>query len=199
MDYDQIKEALSPFPELESPSFIHGMLIGLICGDNDIEEAVWIKKIIEEAQIKKVKESFLVALHAMYQDTNNGLNGSGFELVLCLPDDEDDVIGRAAMLGHLCEGVLYGLGLVGRLQDAEESISKDVRELINDFGDIAQIDIEALAQAKEIGDAEESDLMQLVEFVRIGVMMINEELNPTQAPPIMPDNMNDMDDSDTLH
>ncbi|MBN2864767.1 MAG: UPF0149 family protein [Thiotrichales bacterium] len=196
MEFDQIKEALAPFPELESPSFIQGMLIGLICGDNDIEETVWVKKLIEEAQIKKVKESFLIALHDMFQETNKGLNGSGFELVLCLPDEEDNVVARAAMLGHLCEGVLYGLGLVGRLQDAEESISKEVRELINDFGDIAQIDIEALAQAKELGDAEESDLMQLVEFVRIGVMMINEELNPTQAAPIMTD---DMHDSDTLH
>jgi len=196
MDFDHIKEAIAPFPELESPSFIQGMLIGLICGDNDIEEAVWIKKLIEEAQIKKVKESFLVALHGMYQDTNNGLNGSGFELQLCIPEDETDIIARAAMLGQLCEGVLYGLGLVGRLQDAEESISKDVSEIVNDFGDIARIDIEALAQAKELGDAEETDLMQLVEFVRIGVMMINEELNPTQAPPIMPD---DMSDPETIH
>ena len=196
MEFDQIKEVLAPFPELESPSFIQGMLIGLICGDNDIEESVWIKKLIEESQIKKVKESFLIVLHDLFQETNKGLNGSGFELVLCLPEEEDDVIARAAMLGHLCEGVLYGLGLVGRLQDAEEAISKDVRELVNDFGDIAQIDIEALAQAKELGDAEEADLMQLVEFVRIGVMMINEELNPTQAAPIMPD---DMSDSDTLH
>ncbi|MEA3406217.1 MAG: YecA family protein [Pseudomonadota bacterium] len=198
MDFDQIKEAIAPFPELESPSFIQGMLIGLICGDNDIEEAVWIKKLIEEAQIKKVKESFLVALHGMFQDTNNGLNGSGFELNLCIPEDETDIIARAAMLGHLCEGVLYGLGLVGRLQDAEESVSKDVSEIVNDFGDIARIDIEALAQAKELGDAEESDLMQLVEFVRIGVMMINEELNPTQAAPIMPEGM-DLSDPETIH
>ena len=196
MEFDHIKDVLTPFPELESPSFIQGMLIGLICGDNDIEETVWIKKLIEEAQITKVKESFLIALHEMFQETNKGLNGSGFELVLCLPDEEDDVVARAAMLGHLCEGVLYGLGLVGRLQDAEESISKEVSELINDFGDIAQIDIEALAQAKGLGDAEESDLMQLVEFVRIGVMMINEELNPTQAAPIMTE---EMTNTDTLH
>lgn len=196
MEFDHIKDQLSPFPELESPSFIQGMLIGLICGDNDIEETVWIKKLIEEAQITKVKESFLIALHQMFDETNKGLNGSGFELKLCLPNDEDDVIARAAMLGHLCEGVLYGLGLIGRLQDAEEPVSKEVRELINDFGDIAQIDVEALAEAKEIGDSEEADLMQLVEFVRIGVMMINEELNPSQAAPIM---MDDAGDSGTVH
>ncbi|WP_373018905.1 UPF0149 family protein [Thiomicrorhabdus sp.] len=196
MDFDQIKEALSPYPELESPSFVQGMLIGLICGDNDIEETVWIRKLLEEAQIKSVKESFLKTLHDLYMTTENGLNGSGFELELCIPDDEQDLVYRASMLGELCEGVLYGLGLIGRLQESEEKISKEVRELIGDFGDIARIDVDGLAEAKELGDAEENDLMELIEFVRIGILTINEELNPTQAPPIMPD---DSDMSDTVH
>ncbi|MBD3755672.1 MAG: YecA family protein, partial [Gammaproteobacteria bacterium] len=36
MDFEQLQAALKPYPELESPAFIQGMLIGLICGDNDI-------------------------------------------------------------------------------------------------------------------------------------------------------------------
>jgi len=59
MNFDQIKEIIAPHPDLESPSFIQGMLIGLLCGDNDVKEAVWIKKLIEEANIKSLKESFL--------------------------------------------------------------------------------------------------------------------------------------------
>ena len=112
MDFQQVNEALAPFPELESPAFIQGMLIGLLCGDNDIEEAVWVKKLIEEAEIKSFKESFLKALDMVFQETNKGLNGSGFELVFCIPDDSESLIFRAAMLGQLCEGVLYGLGLI---------------------------------------------------------------------------------------
>lgn len=196
MDFDQVKEVLEPYPELESPSFVQGMLIGLICGDNDIEESVWIRKLLEEAQAKSVKESFLKTLHELFLSTNNGLNGSGFELELCLPDDYQDLVLRAAMLGQLCEGVLYGLGLIGRLQDSEAEISKEVRELIHDFGDISRIDIDGLAQAKELGETEESDLMELIEFVRVGILTLNEDLNPTQAAPIMPE---EADMSDTIH
>lgn len=185
MEFQQINEAIEPYAELESPSFIQGMLVGLLCGDNDIEEAVWIKKLIEEAQIKSVKESFLKALDEMFQQTNKGLNGSGFELEFCLPDDGESMVYRAAMLGQLCEGVLYGLGLVGALSEAENEVPATVRELVDDFGQIARIDVSGLADESEITDAEESDFMELIEFVKVGVLTINEELNPTQAPPIM--------------
>lgn len=195
MDFDQVNEVIAPFSELESPAFIQGMLIGLLCGDSDIQEAVWIKKLIEEAQIKSVKESFLKVLDEVFQETNKGMNGSGFELNLCIPDDSESLVFRAAMLGQLCEGVLYGLGLIGTLNEAENEISKEVRELFDDFGQISRIDISSLSDSKEVTDAEESDFMELVEFVRVGILTMNEELNPTQAPPIM----DAMPDSDTLH
>ncbi len=195
MDFEQVNEALAPFPELESPSFIQGMLIGLLCGDNDIQEAVWIKKLIEEAEIKSVKESFLKVLDSMFQETNKGLNGSGFELQFCIPDDNESLIFRAAMLGQLCEGILYGLGLVGALNEAENELPTNVRELVEDLGQIARIDVGGLNDSGEISDAEESDFMELIEFVKVGVLTINEELNPSQAAPIM----DAVPQTDTVH
>ena len=195
MDFETVNEVLEPFPELESPAFIQGMLIGLLCADNDIKEAVWIKKLIEEAQIKSVKERFLKVLDEVFQDTNKGLNGSGFELQLCIPDDNQSLVLRAAMLGQLSEGVLYGLGLGGALDQAENKISDNVRELVDDLGQIARIDISDLSQSQQDSDAQESDFMELVEFVKVGILTINEELNPTQAAPIM----NPMQDNETLH
>lgn len=198
MDFDQVKEVVTPHSELESPAFIQGMLIGLLCGDNDIQEAVWIKKLIEEANIKSIKESFLQVLHDLYQETNKGMNGSGFELELCLPDDNEALVYRAMMVGQLCEGILYGLGLIGCLNDAENEIAPDVRELVNDFSDIASIDIEDLGKSVEVGDTEESDLMQLVEFVKIGILTINESLNPADAQPIPMMNPED-EENGTIH
>lgn len=184
MDFQQLNDVLEPYVELESPSFIHGMLIGLICVDNDIQEAVWIKKIIEEAQIKSVKESFLKRLHELFLETNKGLNGSGFELTLCLPDENDSLVQRAQMLGHLCEGVVYGIGLAGGLSEMENELSKEVREVINDLSEIARIDLSSMDDDKE-ADAIENDLTELVEFVKVGVLVLNEELNPSKAAPIM--------------
>lgn len=195
MDFEQVNEAIAPFPELESPAFIQGMLIGLLCGDNDIQEAVWVKKLIEEAQIKSVKESFLKVLDEVFQETNKGMNGSGFELNLCIPDDSESLVFRAAMLGQLCEGILYGLGLIGALNDAGREIPREVQELVDDLGQIARIDIDGLKDSESLTDVEESDFMELVEFVRVGILTINEELNPTQAPPIM----DATPETDTLH
>ncbi len=198
MDFDQVKEVVAPLSELESPAFIQGMLIGLLCGDSDIQEAVWIKKLIEEANIKSVKESFLKGLHDLYQETNKGMNGSGFELELCLPDDSEALVYRAMMVGQLCEGVLYGLGLIGCLNDAENEIAPEVRELVSDFSDIASIDVDDLGKSVEEGETEESDLMQLVEFVKIGILTINESLNPADAQPI-PMHSPEDEENGTLH
>jgi len=185
MDFQQLKEVLEPYAELESPAFIQGMLMGLISVDNDIQEAVWLKKIIEEAQIKKVKESFLKGLHEMFLETNKGMNGSGFELKLCLPDDNESAVIRAAMLGQMCEGIIYGIGLGGGLSEAEQEISEEIRELVNDLGEISRIDFISLQDLE--GDEEQvaNDLTQLEEFIKVGVLMLNEELSPTQAAPIM--------------
>lgn len=185
MDFQQLSEVLEPYAELESPSFIQGMLIGLICVDNEIQEAAWIKKLIEEAQIKSVKESFLKTLHELYLATDKGLNGSGFELILCLPDDNEALVTRAAMLGQVCEGVIYGIGLAGGLNDMENTLSEQVREVINDLSEIARIDVSSLAGEVEDVEQIENDLNELTEFVKVGVMILNEELNPTQAAPIM--------------
>lgn len=219
MDFQRLYEQLEPFKELESPSFVQGMLIGLLCADNDIQEAVWIKKLMEEAQMKSVKESLLKLLDELYQSTNKGLNGSGFELVLCLPADHESAVFRAAMLGQLCEGVLYGLGLGGGLNEMEIQVTSEIREIVADFSDIAQIDFQALSvtqpqkstsphlltqtdeplsevhaevnadpvNAHQINQDIDQDLMELTEFVKVGVLMLNELMNPTQAAPIMDD------------
>ncbi|MDX1795104.1 MAG: YecA family protein [Hydrogenovibrio sp.] len=189
MNFDQINEAMEPYQELESPSFLQGMVMGLMCGDDTIKESVWIKRILEEAGIKSVKESFLVALHELYLDAEKALNGSGFELTLCLPEDNESLTYRAAMLGQWCEGFLYGLGLAGK---TEQKLKGDVAELVRDFGDIARIDTLDLVDPT---DQEEADFMQLMEYVKIGTLTINEELNPVEGSPIMVQDA----PTDTLH
>lgn len=189
MDFDQVSEALANYPELDSPALLQGMLVGLMCGDSTIKESVWIKRILEEADVKSVKESFLVVLHELYLETDKTLNGSGFELTLCLPDDKESLGFRAAMLGQWCEGFMYGMGLAGK---NDQQLTGEVGELFRDFADIARIEVSDL---EAVSEQDESDFMELVEFVKVGVLTINEELNPVEGSPIM---MNDAP-TDTLH
>jgi yecA family protein len=180
MDFEAISETLSDYSELESPSFLQGMLAGLIVGAGEISEAAWIKKLLQEAGVKKIKESLLKTLHEMYLATENGLNSSGFEFELCLPDDDQDIPFRAAMVAQWAEGFLYGFGLSER--DMKKA-STEVKEFIEDLQEIARLDAGALAD-EESSEAE-ADLMEIIEFIRMGVLMVNEELNPKKGQPIM--------------
>jgi len=183
MEFDQIGEALANYPGIDSPAFLHGMLSGLMCADNEIKESAWIQKILQEAEVKSVKESFLVMLHDMYLETEAGLNGSGFEFNLCLPDEGESIVFRSAMIGQWVEGFLYGMGLAGK---SAQKLTKDVNELLKDFAVIAQIEVDGLDQLeREEQEQAEDDFMHLSEFVKVGVLTINETLNPAESSPIM--------------
>lgn len=183
MEFAQLSEALSDYPGIDSASFLQGMLTGLMVGDSGVKESAWMKLVLEEAGIKKVKERFLIELHQMYLATEAGLNGSGFELDFCLPDEQESLIFRAMMLGQWVEGFLYGLGLTGYNQ---QKLTKDSSELLRDFADISGIEMSGLeALEGEALEEAEADMMQLMEYVKIGVLTLNEDINPVEGQPIM--------------
>ncbi|GAB6034437.1 UPF0149 family protein [Galenea microaerophila] len=180
MNFEEINETLSGYGQLESPSFLQGMLAGLISGTGEISESAWIKKLLQEAGVKKIKESLLKVLHQLYVETERGLNSSGFEFELCLPDDDQDMMFRAALLAQWAEGFLYGIGL------SEKDLSKvnpEVKEFLEDLAEIARLDVSDLAD--DDGVESENALMEVLEFIRMGTLLVNEVLNPKKGQPIM--------------
>ena len=189
VNFETLDSMLKAHPELESPAFIQGLLAGMVCGNGDTSETDWIKQLLEEADTKSVKESFLVALHALHGATQEGLQGADFDFNLCLPDDQVGLDWRARMLSHFCEGFLYGMGLTSQ---ASNPLKGDPAELLEDFSQIAQMDTSGLAEAS---DEDEADFTELVEFVKVGVLTIHETLNPAERKPIPMD----QPPTDTLH
>lgn len=189
LDFDTINSALEPYAEMDSASFLQGMLYGLRCAKNDLTTTGWVKQVLDEIQIKSVKESFLKLLQQLYISSESAMKGPGFELDLCLPSENESLSLRAAMLSQWCEGFLYGFGLMGRSQ---EVLTAEARELLRDFSQIASLEVEGQDDADE---EDEANYMELVEFVRIGVLSLNEELNPVKGSPIM----TQQPPTDTLH
>ncbi len=179
MDFVDINEALEPYSEFDSASFLQGMLFGLRCAKPEMTVTGWVQCVLEEADAKSVKESFLKVLQEVFISSEEAVKGSGFELEMCLPEEGEPLSVRALMLGQWCEGFVYGFGISGR---PKKEFSPEVQELFQDFTDIAAIDVMDLGEPTE---QDESDFMQLVEFVRIGVLTINEYLNPVKGKPIM--------------
>lgn len=172
--FDQYAEAFAPYSQLDSASFVHGMLIGQVSSTPSMTEAQWIKRLVDEGGMGAIKESFLVLLHQFYTDTLAGLNSADCDLNLVLPTDDEPLAMRVKHLAQWCEGYLYGMGL-GALGE----VSKEVTEVLADFGEISLIEI----PEQEDEQANES-LIELIEFVRMGAIMVYEELNPVPAQPI---------------
>lgn len=92
------------------------------------------------------------------------------EFVPLLPPDESDLATRVEALGAWAQGFLYGFGGAGPLPRG--SLPEDVAEVLSDFAEIAR----AGAVGAESEDTEEDAYVELVEFLRVGVQLVFDDL-----------------------
>ena len=84
---------------------------------------------------------------------------------------------QANTLVEWCQGFLVGLGL-----SSVETSDEEVLEMIKDISEISQLEVDLL-------DNEENaqDFYEIVEFVRMGVLFIQETSQPSKQDFISPD------------
>ena len=105
----------------------------------------------------------------LYDASMAELAGSGFEVTLLLPDDSATVDHRTQALGQWCEGFLGGFGLVER----QVELGEEADSALHDFAAIAQVQTDL-----EESEANEVDFMEVMEYVRMAVLMIFSECQP---------------------
>ncbi|MDX1605521.1 MAG: UPF0149 family protein [Candidatus Competibacterales bacterium] len=151
-----------------SPAEAHGLLCGLLCGNPVLTAEDWLSAAARETD----RASTLTAeLGLLYESTVIQLDGPDFDLQLLLPDDEQPLDRRADALGYWCQGFLAGLGL-GGVTD-HDGLSDDVREFLSDAAEIARISFDA----HEPDSDDEFAFTELVEYVRIGALLVRESLH----------------------
>ena len=92
-----------------------------------------------------------------------------------LPDDNAGLGVRSEALADWCSGFLYGIGSAEN--DVEARLSKDALEVLSDFSEVTRL----ISDAKET-EAAEADYSEIVEYMRVGVMLIFEELQGGPQP-----------------
>ena len=103
------------------------------------------------------------------------LTDSNLQFQLCLPEGEDVGLGEQVnALAEWCAGFLYGLANAGI--QTKGTLSADVQEILQDVGAIAQVDGVELANEEE-----EVSFIELVEFVRVAVLLLAEEVQPMKS------------------
>jgi uncharacterized protein YgfB (UPF0149 family) len=160
---------------------IHGLLCGILCAHSNKTDNRWEEFVPGIKNNKKVHDLLKEIIEINYQQ----LSEFSFEFNLILPKEKTDINERAEALGLWCQGFLTGLDLADiSIQSREPG---QVSEALNDMMEISEIDFGEIAQ----NDEDESAYYELVEYVRLSVVMIFHELKTDNAPTIITENENE--------
>lgn len=163
-----LKAAESPF----GASQIHGLLCGLVCVYTDQMDDNWQKIIIGDQSNKQ----YFDLLQRLYEANLHEISEFSFEFTLMLPKDSADINLRTEALGLWCQGFLTGLQQSENI--IKERTSEEVKEALNDIIEIAQVNFGDIKS----DDEDETAYYELVEYVRLIVLMIYHELNAISPP-----------------
>ena len=163
----------------------HGALCGMLCARGSTELSEWSNHVLGEQEAGNVLLRDVVnVLSALHQNTLEQLNDALAEFHLLLPDDDDELGQRVEALAKWCQGFVYGLAAGGLREDTE--IPADSQEIIRDMIEISragleQPDDEDDETAEDDDEMNEIAYMEIMEYVRTGILLIHEELQPLQA------------------
>ncbi|NIW23555.1 MAG: UPF0149 family protein [Gammaproteobacteria bacterium] len=163
----------------------HGGICGLLCASGPGAAALWIRQSDGgETPVTGEAETAREQLHEAEAETWRLLNSPEFEFEPLLPPVEADLAERVSALALWCQGFLTGLGLGGvRAEDLDTGDddgrrNATIAEIVADFVEIsrAHVGSEDLADA----DRADFDLVEIIEYVRVGTQLVFEELRRRQ-------------------
>lgn len=156
----------------------HGCLVGALCTSPHYSMERWLEEIIPDEDRRNDDDS-QQALRLLYADTLNALRGENMEFEALLPDDDIPLATRAGGLSQWCQGFLYGFG-TGQPPKQQE-LPGNVNEILNDLTHIGRASVELDGEGTESNESEEEAYAEVVEYVRVGVQLIHDELIPAAA------------------
>lgn len=162
-------------------SELHGGICGLLCARGPGAASAWIRDSghVAVSQIGDA-EAARESLHEAEAESWRELGGDELTFYPWLPGSETELSVRVAALAAWCRGFVAGLGLGGYAPEdaATEADTGGGRGAVAEFvGDLVEISRAGL-DADELEDADQAgfDLAAVVEYVRVGVQLVFEEL-----------------------
>jgi uncharacterized protein len=175
--YDRLLAALQAADADSGAAECHGVICGIICAAGTSDPALWLDHLLGAGNnVSAMAQSAQLLLTELYSESLLHFNDGDLGLVLLLPEDDTPLSLRSQALGEWCQGFLYGLALGGVREDGV--MKGDVGEIMHDFYEISNTRFEHDLTDED----EESAYAEIVEYVRMSVLLCHEELCPLQSP-----------------
>ena len=160
----------------------HGFLCGQVCVTDFPMEDLWQEFIDAQSNNDARVESCYTEIRALLADIIDNIQSPNMDFQLILPDEDSTLGERVNALAEWCHGFLNGYGVsAGNLNN---SLSEETREVLEDFTRICRVSID-----EETDDEDEQAFMELIEYIRMGTIMIYDEisffLRSSEAPEVI--------------
>jgi uncharacterized protein len=165
--FSEIQRVLADERSMTDAAEAHGTLAGALCTSSTYRFEDWLQEILPEGRAQPISTG---ALRGLYFLTTETLSSAEMSFEPLLPEDAQPLDERAAALSQWCVGFLYGLGS-GSIQDVSK-LPGEVGEVVRDFDELTRVGV----GTGESEEENESAYVELVEFVRVGVQLVFEEL-----------------------
>ena len=151
----------------------HGTVCGVVSIGADSGDT-WLKHLLDQATGSEAQQETARRELLLLRDRSRKLLEDGtLEFAPLLPGERASLKVRTAALSEWCQGFLYGLGLGGRKLQARGGLSGEAEEVFRDLSEISKAGFEGDMPT----DEDETDYAEVLEYVRVGVQVLYEELN----------------------
>jgi len=166
---DALQKADADYKAAEAQAIACGMLAVNITAD----KITWVQLLFGEIDANNAEQTSAIKLAGeLFEQSKRQLQDSNLVFELLLPDEDESLYSRVTALQEWCSGFLLGVGIAG-IKD-HKSLPEDSRELLADFTEIGTSGNFDLDNEDESEEA----FAEISEYIRMGVLLINEELQP---------------------
>ena len=176
MQFSETQEILINVNSINDVAESHGVASGMLVANTTADKLDWIKQVMGEIEKNDIPSADAVKqLGDWFDEIKSHLQDSNLRYELCLPDDEQTLEKRVTALQEWCRGFIMGIAISG-LKNFNK-LPEDTRELISDFSRISS------EEEFDLDHADEAEIAyaDISQYVRIGVLLINEELQPMKT------------------
>lgn len=171
IDYEQVKNLLLHLNTDDTIASAHGILCGFACVKPNLTLDDWLDEVLVGTNFSALNEkSTHQQLAQIYNNTLSQLSDSTLNFQLLIADENCVLTQQADTLIQWCQGFLSGLGLC-----KINTYDKDVLSMIKDFSEISQMDAPTTDNEQNA-----QYLSEIIEFVRMGTLFIQEILQPSK-------------------
>lgn len=172
-EFDQLADVYWRLGGMQSPSQLHGYLVGQLAVGEQMQPEVWLQQ--AEVFIDAVQppsEEDAKVLLALYGATHAHLKAGEMGLQMLLPDDAAEISQRIDSIGQWCQGFMAGFAQGGKViaeQQGQQQYSQDVSEALSDLAAISQV---GLSDDDTDMKQSEQNIFEITEYLRLAATTI---------------------------